>query len=67
MVYGLYVIFPAIGFLATVTCGTDRKLDTSTEVSEPHDFAIRLERPRQEHPPRPPPPRPALMTLRNAP
>jgi hypothetical protein len=67
MVYGLYVIFPAIGFLATVTCGTDRKLDTSTEVSEPHDFAVRFRRPRQEHPPRPPHPRPALMTLRNAP
>jgi hypothetical protein len=42
MVYGLYVISPAIGFLATVTCGTDRRLDTSTEVSGQHDFAIRL-------------------------
>ena len=35
----LYVVSPVIGFLATVTCGTDRKLDTSTEVSGPHDFA----------------------------
>ncbi|MDP3694204.1 MAG: hypothetical protein Q8R73_24615, partial [Bradyrhizobium sp.] len=35
---GLYVVSPAIGFLAAVTCGTDRKLDTSTEVSGPHDF-----------------------------
>jgi hypothetical protein len=41
MVYGLYVIFPAIGFLATVTRAPERELDTSTEVSEPHDFAIR--------------------------
>jgi len=61
MVYGLYVISPAIGFLATVACGTDRKLDTSTEVSEPHDFAIRFKRPRQERHPRPPHPRPALV------
>jgi hypothetical protein len=67
MVYGLYVISPAIGFLATVACGTDRKLDTSTEVSGPYDFAIRFQRPRQERHPRPPHPRPALMTLRNAP
>jgi hypothetical protein len=42
MVYGLYVISPAIGFLATVTCGTYRRLDTSTEMSGPHDFAIRV-------------------------
>jgi hypothetical protein len=58
MVYGLYVISPAIGFLATVACRTDRKLDTSTEVSGPHDFAIRFRRPRQERHPRPPHPRP---------
>ena len=38
----LYVPSPAIGFLATVTCGTDRKLDTSTEMSGPHDFAVRI-------------------------
>ena len=63
----LYVISPAIGFLATVACGTDRKLDTSTEVSGPHDFAIRFRHPRQGRPPRPPHPRPAPMTLRNAP
>ena len=67
MVYGLYVISPAIGFLATVACRTDRKLDTSTEVSGPYDFAIRFKRPRQERHPRPPLPRPALVTLRNAP
>ena len=41
MVYGLYVPSPAIGFLATVTRGTDRRLDTSTEMSGPHDFAVR--------------------------
>ena len=67
MVYGLYVISPAIGFLASVACGTDRKLDTSTEVSGPYDFAVHFRRPRQERHPRPPHPRPALMTLRNAP
>ena len=42
MVYGLYVISPAIGSFATVTCGTDRRLDTSTEVSGQHDFAVRF-------------------------
>ena len=42
MVYGLYVISPAIGFLATVTCGTDRRLDISTEMSGQHDFVVRL-------------------------
>ena len=42
MVYGLYVPSPAIGFLATVTRGTDRRLDTSTEMSGPHDFAVRI-------------------------
>ena len=67
VVYGLYVISPAIGFLATVACGTDRKLDISTEMSGPHDFAIRFRRPGQDRHPRPPHPRPALVTLRNAP
>ena len=49
MVYGLYVISPAIGFFATVTCGTYRRLDTSTEMSGPHDFAVRFKGPRHEH------------------
>src|SRR6202158_4243105 len=29
------------GSFATVTCGTYRKLDTSVEVSGPHDFTVR--------------------------
>jgi len=67
MVYGLYVISPAIGSFATVTCGTYRRLDTSTEMSGPHDFAVRVRRPRPERHPRPPHPRPAPVTLRDAP
>ena len=67
MVYGLYVISPAIGSFATVTCGTCRRLDTSTEMSGPHDFAVRVRRPRPERHPRPPHPRPAPVTLRDAP
>ena len=30
------------GSFATVTCGTYRKLDTSVEVSGPHDFTVRI-------------------------
>ena len=42
MVYGLYVVSPVIGFLATVAGGNDfRQLDASTEASGPHDFAVR--------------------------
>jgi hypothetical protein len=36
-----FVLSPAIGSFATVTCGTYRKLDTSVEVSGPHDLAVR--------------------------
>src|SRR4030081_1043104 len=43
------------------------RLDTSTAMSGPHDFAVRLKRFRQRRHPRPPLPAPALMTLRNAP
>src|SRR5471030_2804363 len=43
-----------------------RELDTSTAMSGPHVFAVRLKRFRQRRRPRPPHPRPALMTLRNA-
>src|SRR6267378_2640006 len=30
------------GSFATVTCGTYRKLDTSVEMSGPHDFTVRI-------------------------
>src|SRR5712664_3517601 len=30
------------GSFATVTCGTYRKLDTSVEMSGPHDFTVRF-------------------------
>src|ERR1700682_5301067 len=43
------------------------RLDTSTAMSGPHDFAVRIRRFRQRRHPRPPHPRPTLMTLRNAP
>jgi hypothetical protein len=51
MVYGLYVISPVIGFLATVAREkfSSRELDTSTEVSGPHDFAVRFSAVRQRH------------------
>jgi hypothetical protein len=50
MVYGLYVVSPVIGFLATVAGGNDfRQLDASTEASGPHDFAVRLSAVRQRH------------------
>jgi len=41
MVYGLYVVSPVIGFLATVADEKLRRLDASTEASGPHDFAVR--------------------------
>ena len=47
MVYGLYVPSPAIGFLATVIRAPLRELDTSTEMSGPHDFAVRSKHRRQ--------------------
>jgi hypothetical protein len=37
------------GSFATVTCGTYRKLDTSVEMSGPHDFAVRPSAIRQRH------------------
>ena len=40
--------------IATVTCGTDRRLDISTEMSGQHDFVVRFRNPRQERHPRPP-------------
>jgi len=36
-----FVLSPVIGCFATVTCGTYRKLDTSVEMSGPHDFTVR--------------------------
>jgi hypothetical protein len=35
------------GSFATVTCGTYRKLDTSVEMSGPHDFTVRSKPRRQ--------------------
>src|ERR1700716_3806889 len=48
------------GSFATVTCGHDRKLDTSVEMSGPHDFAVRSKQRRQRasHVHRIPPRRP---------
>src|SRR6266581_6925840 len=37
------------GSFATVTCGTYRKLDTSVEVSGPHDLAVRSKIARLAH------------------
>src|SRR5450631_3077882 len=44
MVYGLYVISPANGSFATVAPEklASQELDTSTAMSGPHDFAVRL-------------------------
>ena len=68
VVYGLYVLSPAIRTcLSPSSANCFRRLDANLEASEPHDFAIRFRRPRQERHPRPPHPRPALVTLRNAP
>jgi hypothetical protein len=49
MVYGLYVISPVIGFLATVIPEklVSQELDASTEASGPHDFAVRVSAVRQ--------------------
>ena len=58
-VYGLYVVSSASLALLPPSPARERELDTSMRVSEPHDFAVRFRRPRQEHRPRPPHPRPA--------
>ena len=39
--YGLYVIFPVTGLVATVACGSSRKLSACIGAPEPHDFAVR--------------------------
>src|SRR4030081_1702098 len=41
MVYSLLRAPRRSGSFATVTCGTYRKLDTSVEISGPHDLAVR--------------------------
>jgi len=48
------------GFLATVTCGSLRKLDASVGASGPHDFAVRFGAVRQKRHQRPPHPAPRL-------
>jgi hypothetical protein len=46
---------------------TSAKLDTSVEASEPHDFAVRIRRSRQQHHQRPPHPAPTSVTIASAP
>src|SRR5476651_2892120 len=60
MVYGLYVPSPANGSFATVAPEklASQELDTSTAMSGPHDFAVRIKRPRLWRHPRPPHPAP---------
>jgi hypothetical protein len=55
-----FVLFPAIGFVATVIPEklASQELDAGVEASEPHDFSVRLRRPRQKRHPRPPHPAP---------
>jgi hypothetical protein len=54
-----FVLFPAIGFVATVTGAVFcADLNAGVEASEPHDFSVRLRRPRQKRHPRPPHPAP---------
>jgi hypothetical protein len=59
MVYGLYVLSPVTG----LSCHRRRRsrlyrLDASVGASGPHDFAVRINRLRQERHPRPPHPAP---------
>ena len=69
MVYGLYVISPVIGFLATVIPEklASQELDASTEASGPHDFAVRLRRCSSRAHRRPPHPRPTSVTIAKRP
>ena len=60
------VISPVIGFLATVADGTYRQLDTSTEASGPHVFAVRFGAVRQGTSASTAP-RPTLMTIAKRP
>jgi hypothetical protein len=60
MVYGLYVPSPANGSFATVAPEklASQELDTSTAMSGPHDFAVRITRRSLSAHPRPPHPAP---------
>src|ERR1700716_1305736 len=49
MGYGLYVIFPVTGLVATVACGSSRKLSACIGAPEPHDFAVRCDIIRQRN------------------
>src|ERR1700704_1286498 len=55
------------GSFATVTCGTYRKLDTSVEVSGPHDFTVRSKHRPSRAPLRPPHPAPTFRDVRETP
>jgi hypothetical protein len=52
-----FVLSPVIGlFCHRRSASNLAKLNASVEASGPHDFAVRLKRPRQKHHPRPPHP-----------
>src|ERR1700730_6182090 len=68
MVYGLYRALPGERlFCHRRLARLLTRLDTSTEMSATHDFAVRLSTDRLSALPRPPHPRPASVTLRDAP
>src|SRR5882724_11794146 len=58
---------PVNGSFATVISGTYRRLDTSTEVSGPHVFAVRSRTVRYRHYQRPPQPVPRSRTIMTRP
>ena len=64
-----YIVFsPELGlFGLRRLADSSAKLGASVEASGPHDFAVRLPRPRQKRSSRPPHPAPRFVTLRNAP
>jgi hypothetical protein len=63
-----FVLSPVTGlFCHRRLVDTSTKLDTSVGVSEPHDFAVRVRRSRQQHHPRPPHPAPNVRDDREAP
>ena len=68
MVYGLYVLSPAIRICLSPSSALAGANLTPTLRRQDHTISpSAFKRPRQERHPRPPHPRPALVTLRNAP